>query len=97
MTRKQIHKKIQENNDRIKKLKIENRNLELQSLLICDKNQWFKEEIETVKIRENRKLISQECLIGKIYWKETFNDEGTGKKITIERNMIVRKDGLWII
>lgn len=97
MTRKQIGKKIHTNSKQINKLKLDNRNLYLQSLLTCDKEQWFKEEIETVKVREGRKFISKECLIGKVYWNEYYLDEDTGKKVKIERETVVKKDGVWIV
>lgn len=93
MTRNQIEKKIEKNNQKIKLLELQNRNLFLQSLEISDKKQQYNEsEVEIGRGKKKEKV-----LMGKITWKENFMDEDTGKLIEIERSQYVKRNGVWVI
>ena len=45
--------------------------------------------------KDKKKALN--VLIGRIYWKENFLDEDTGNHIPIVRNVIVRRNGEWLI
>lgn len=93
MTRKQIENKIKKNEQRIKHLNQENRNLYLESFLISDKDQQYSE----VQIEIGRGKNKESVLMGKITWKEDFIDEDTGDVIEIERSKFVRRNGIWLV
>lgn len=94
-TRKQIIKLIQQKEAKIKALKTEISELEKENLLLSDKNQWFIEKEEQVIVSHRPKKIETQ-VIGIVFWKENFIDEDTGEVFSIERNIIVRKNGDWI-
>lgn len=95
VTRKEIETMIQAKKEAIKTLNTEIIELNKQSLLLSDEKQWFTEKMETVTYRENRKKVSVEKLIGRIYWNEDFRDGDTGEVITIELSEVVRVNGQW--
>lgn len=95
MTRNQINAKIQENNEQIKILQEKNRELAIESLLLCDETQWFTEEKEIVAVRNGRKKEKKEWIIGRVHWKEEFKDEDTGEGIFVDRSQVVRVNGEW--
>ncbi len=92
MTRTQIRNKVKTKEAQIKKLDNEIIELYKRDYLLCDKKQWFKEEEET----HGRGKKKETNLVGRIYWKEGFKDEDTGKIIMIERSQSVRVNGEWI-
>ena len=98
MTRNEIEQKRKENFDKIEDLKRENIELERQAILLCDEVQQFTEEIESHPKRKYQRKPNQldGKLIGRIHWKESFNDEDVGKLIEIKRSRIVRIDGKWV-
>lgn len=97
MTREQIKESINSKNELIKHLKDEILELRRQDILICDDTQWFEEKMEAVTIRVNRKKVTRDQLLGKIYWNESFKDEDDpDNPITITRCNIVRIDGQWV-
>ncbi len=89
--RQQINSKIRCNEIKIEALEKINIQLRKQSLLLCDKEQWFKEETRTV----GRGKKKRDERIGYISWNEDFKDESTGDVVTIERSEIVMIDGIW--
>ena len=95
-TRKKIRGAISKKINQIKKLQAEISELKKQDVLISDKKQWFEEKEEThiVSMRPKKEVT---ILIGRIYWKEAFLDEDTGKEIWITRNQVVRKNGEWCV
>lgn len=95
MERKEILQQIEDNTQKIKKLKEANRELTRQNMLLSDNEQWFTEKMETIRTRQNGKIVMIERLIGKIHYNEAFKDEDTGETIIIERCDIVRVDGNW--
>ena len=97
MTREIIKNKIDETIEKINFYKAELEKLEKEDILFSDDQQWFVEKEEEVKFRQNRKLIKETRLIGRVYWKEHFVDEDTGKKIEIERSQKVRENGKFIV
>ena len=97
MTREIIKNKIDETIEKINFYKAELRRLEEEDILFSDEQQWFIEKEEEVKFRENRKLIKETRLIGRIYWKEHFEDEDSGELIEIERSQKVRENGKFIV
>lgn len=100
MTKRQrIQQKITKNLDKIRELNKQNAELEKEALFFCDKEQWFTEEIEEVKVRDGRKIRKEKWLIGKVNWKEFFKDESypndPTKGIWITRSEVVRVNGEW--
>ena len=89
--RKQIKKKAVKLQQKIDKLNYELIELQRENFLLCDKEQWFKEEEETTgrgKTKETR-------LVGRVYHQSYFIDEDTNKKIKFTMGYIVRIDGVW--
>lgn len=97
MTRKQIEKKIQKNKQKIRLLEQDNRNLFLQSLELSDKDQWYIEKEQVVKIRECGKIRKETWIVGFINWNEKHMDQDTGKVFYIERCSEVKRNGIWIV
>ena len=97
MTREIIKNKIDETIEKINFYKAELEKLEKEDILFSDDQQWFVEKEEEVKFRQNRKLIKETRLIGRVYWKEYFVDGDTGETIEIERNRKVRENGKFIV
>lgn len=94
LTRKAIEKKIKINEDKIKALNQQNRNLYLQSLEISDKQQQYSEhEIEIINDDEEKEKV----VMGKVSYTEYFLDEDTGKHIPIKRSYFVKRNGIWIV
>lgn len=93
MTRKQIHKKLLENFQKIEALKREKIELEIQNMLLCDDvQQYYECEVE---IKKRGKVIGKQ-IHGCIKWVESFKDEATGDNISIERTQVVRINGVWL-
>ena len=97
MTREIIKNKINETIEKINFYKAELEKLEKEDILFSDDQQWFVEKEEEVKFRQNRKLIKETRLIGRVYWKEHFVDEDSSELIEIERNQIIRENGKFIV
>ena len=95
-TRATIQAEIEECNDRIEAITAQRLELIKEDLLLCDETQRFEKKTETYTVRENRKKVTKERVVGRVFWKETFYDEDTGKGITIERNRVVRINGEWL-
>jgi hypothetical protein len=98
MTRSEIEQKQKENFDKIEGLKREIIELTKQAMLLSDEVQQFSEEIEShPKVKYQRKPHYLDGkLVGRIHWKELFQDEDTGNPIEIQRSQIVRINGEWI-
>jgi len=64
--------------------------------LMTDEERWYTEaeEVITVKRRPKQTVIR---LIGRTNWKEKFTDDSTGEFVWIDRNMVIKQDGEWII
>ena len=96
--RERLEAKKQKNFDKIEELKRLNIELTKESLLLCDKVQWFTEKNEDREVSKRPKKI-ETLLLGRIHWKETFKDEdkpdGSGD-VEIERSEIVRINGEWV-
>ena len=97
MTREIIKNKIDETIEKINFYKAELEKLEKENLLFSDEQQWFVEKEEEVKFRQNRKVVTENKLIGRVFWKEHFVDEDSGELIEIERNQIIRENGKFIV
>ncbi len=69
MTREIIKNKINETIEKINFYKAELEKLEKEDILFSDDQQWFVEKEEEVKFMQNRKLIKETRLIGRVYWK----------------------------
>lgn len=103
MNRNKINDLIELKKNSINNLNNEIIELQRQSYLLSDKDQWFTENIETVvdwdrsKKDKRRKdwKITKEVLVGRIHWNQEFIDEDTNNSITIERSQVVRVDGEW--
>jgi len=93
--RRQIIKRIEDTEQKIKSLKQEITELERENLLLSDKSQWFIEKEEEFSISKRPKKTEMR-LVGRVYWNEGFVDEDNGEVITIERNMIVRVNNNWV-
>jgi aspartyl/asparaginyl-tRNA synthetase len=96
MTRKEIAELVEVKQSLIRQLRDEIIQLNIESVLLSDDEQWFTEKMETVTYRENRKKVKKEQMVGRINWKEDFKDEDTDEVITIERSQVVRVDGEWV-
>jgi hypothetical protein len=98
LTRGEINQAISFNIDRINELRKENVELSRQAMLLCDKEQWFTESVESHPKkpyqRQPNRLDGR--LIGRIHWIQNFKDGSTGQLIPIERSQIVRIDGIWL-
>ena len=97
MTREIISKKIEETEEKIRFYQVELQKLKEENLLFSDEQQWFVEKEEEVKFRQNRKIVTENKLIGRVFWKEHFVDEDSGELIEIERNQIIRENGKFIV
>lgn len=94
-TRQQISDEIKAKQRQVEQLKLDIQTLWRESLLLCDEKQWFEEKMETNKVREGRKLVEKQWLIGRIHWVENFRDEDTGEVIPVNRTRIIRVNGNW--
>ncbi len=92
-TRKQIESRIAANLKRIADLKEANIRLRIESFLLSDKEQQYSESTETW----GRGKHKREVLAGRIKWMQDFKDDDTGDVIWIEREHVVRIDGVWQI
>ena len=92
--RADIHREAEEKYEQIKKLKKEILELERENLLLCDDEQWFTEKEEDVIVSKRPKK-TEKHLIGRVHWQQGFKDEDTGEMIMIDRNEVVRVDGVW--
>lgn len=98
MTKRQrIHNKVYKNLLKIDKLKEDNLELAKQNLLLCDKEQWFEEKIESHPKIKGQRLPNEldGKLVGRVYWYEDFLDEDTNEVVRIVRQQVVRIDGEW--
>ncbi|AEL24338.1 hypothetical protein [Cyclobacterium marinum] len=98
MTRAEIRAEIKAKNAKISELIHDIDNLQKQSYLLSDEEQWFTEEIEKhPKAPYQRKPNYLDGkLVGRINWNEKIKDEDTGDEITIHRSNILRINGEWI-
>jgi len=95
MTRKELNAKIEANHEAIKKLRLENIELQKQEMLLSDDvQQYYEEEVEVV-VKRRPKIVEKQ-LRGFITWKENFKDEDTGEVLTIQRHKVVRINGEWV-
>ncbi len=69
MTREIIKNKINETIEKINFYKAELEKKKKEDILFSDDQQWFVEKEEEVKFMQNRKLIKETRLIGRVYWK----------------------------
>jgi hypothetical protein len=96
--RERLEAKKQRNFDKIEELKRLNIELTKESLLLCDKVQWFTEKNEEREVSKRPKKV-ETFLLGKIHWKETFKDKDkpdSSGDVEIERSQIVRINGEWV-
>lgn len=96
MTRKRIEYKIKSNENTIKKLMEENRELRRLAMLLSDKTQKYFEEYVEVTVSKRPKVIETQKR-GFITWNEYFLDESTGEKVKIQRHELVRINDEWIV
>jgi hypothetical protein len=97
LTRTEIKDRIKLRQRNIEILKGEITELWRLWYMTSDEKQWFEEKMETHKVKEGRKTVEKQFLIGRIHWMEDFRDEDTGDVITIARSRVVRVDGEWQI
>lgn len=97
LTRAEIKALVSHKQNTIAALKQEITELWRLWYMTSDDQQWFEEKMETHKVKEGRKTVEKQLLIGRIHWKEDFRDEDTGEVITIARSRVVRVDGEWQI
>lgn len=93
--REKIYQKINDNNIKIAKIENDNVDLIRQSYLLTDSKQQYKQEMETRTISKRPK-VTEEILVGRIYFKQEFTDEDTGNVIYVERSKAVMINGEWI-
>ena len=93
--RKTIKALVEKKEAKIKALDLEILELNREETLLSDKKQQFIEKEEEILICGRPKKYKT-MLMGRIHWKEDFIDEDSGDIITIERSMLVRKNGEWL-
>jgi hypothetical protein len=66
--------------------------------LLSDDEQRFEEKVESHPILKYKRKPHpwDGKLVGRIYWTEEFTDEGTGDKILIDRQRVVRVNNVWV-
>jgi peroxiredoxin len=92
MTRKEISKESKRIIRQIEKLKKQHIELNRKYLLLSDKDQQFKEQLET----RGRGKYKKTELVGRIHWVMKFKDSDTGQTIKIDRSRIVRVNCEWL-
>jgi hypothetical protein len=97
LTRAEIKALVSHKQNKIAALKWEITELWHQWYMTSDDQQWFEEKTETHEVKEGRKRVKKDFLVGRIHWREDFTDEDTGEVITIARSRVVRVDGEWQI
>jgi hypothetical protein len=96
MTRRTINLKIEAKIKKINQLRQEIKLLQMQSFLLSDKKQqYYEEEIEVVISRRPKRTEKQ--IRGIVTWKENFVDRTTKEKVSIQRYMVVKINGEWVI
>lgn len=98
MKREEIKKLIDEKLTQIDLLQQEIIELKKQNLLISDDKQWFTEEIffeEKKKFQRKENYLNGK-LVGRIHWKESFQNEDSKEPFIIDRSLIVRIDNQWV-
>ncbi len=93
--RDSINEQIAAKKDVISKMKSEIIALEREAFLLCDEHQRFEENEEDIIISRRPRKVKK-ALVGRIYWREKFKDEYTGRGVWINRTRIVRLNGEWI-
>lgn len=102
-TRADIRADFQKNKDKIKELEDANIELLKEGILLSDDERQYREEDGTLmewhtpEGSKRRKRIAVPHRLGKIFWKETFYDQGTTppSPVEIERQRLVKIDGEW--
>ena len=92
--RADINQEIAEKWELISEIKTQIIALKKEEMLLSDDKQWFTEE-EEEHIISKRPKKTEKHLVGRINWIEEFKDEDTGESVFIDRNQIVRVDGVW--
>lgn len=95
--REKLQEKIQLNDLKIQQLIEKNNLLKIECLKTSDKNRWYSEAKETVLRRKDGKKVYEQVLIGKVHWRERFTDQEGEGEITIDRQMVVRRDDVWYL
>jgi hypothetical protein len=72
--------------------------LVLEGYLLSDDEQRFEEKVEShPRQKFQRKAHPLDgALVGRIHWVEEFTDEGTGDKFLVDRQRVVRVNGVWV-
>lgn len=96
-TRQVVKAEYKETKEAIKSLQGKLIDLEIEEIQICDDEQSYSEKMEEWDEKQGRKKIKVPHMVGRIHFIQEFKDGDTGKVIEIERNPIVRLDGVWEI
>lgn len=94
MTRAEINAKIAEKREQVRAINSEITALQKEALMLCDEEQWYKEEDEVFTISKRPKKTETKR-VGRIYWLQNFIDESNGNILPIERSEIVKINGEW--
>lgn len=96
--RDRLEAKAQKIMAQMEALKTKYMEVQIQHALLCDKKQWFTEKEETIIISRRPKK-TETRLIGRIHWREFFQDmdypDDKTKGVWIERSRAVRVNGVW--
>tara|TARA_R110001632_G_scaffold137804_2_gene253451 strand:+ start:29646 stop:29939 length:294 start_codon:yes stop_codon:yes gene_type:complete len=94
--RERLNGKIAKNNEKIEELKKLNNKIYIETLLLCDDNQWYTEKEYTYGRGKKKKTQ----LEGRIHWKEFFEDSdhpnNKTKGVWVNRTQRVKVDGNWL-
>lgn len=76
-------------------MKAEILELNREDALLCDKEQWYKEQEETQTYGRGKNKVTETALVGRVYWKQGFKDDDTDDVVWIERSEIAKINGEW--
>ena len=94
-TRQDIENEDRELSAQIKQILKRRRELEIESMLLCDDEQWYTEGEEIWYKKEGRKKVPFSVMVGRVNWVDTFMDEDKDEPVSINRSDVVRIDGVW--
>lgn len=95
--REQLEAEYKEQQEIIKVAQGKLQKLRIDWWLLSDEKQQYKEQEEEWTVKDGRKKKKEKHLVGRIYWKQFFQDEdkAPGEGVWVDRNQIVRVDGIW--
>lgn len=98
-TREQIRNEHSEVLKSIEELKTKARELFLEDIQHSDEKRTYTEKLEEHPrpkwARKDHWLNGK--VVGRMFWSETYTDDDTGEKFTVNRQEVVKVDGKWLV